>query len=50
MAFAASRMGVPIIQLSTDYVFEGSSNRSYREDDPTALLGIGGPKLLGSKR
>ena len=50
VAFAASRISAPIIQLSTDYVFDGSSNRPYREDDQTApLCAYGRSKLLGEQ-
>jgi dTDP-4-dehydrorhamnose reductase len=50
IAFAASRIGAPIIQLSTDYVFDGGSSRPYREDDATDPLGAyGRSKLLGEQ-
>ena len=34
LAAAASRAGAPLIQLSTDYVFDGSLLAPYRETDP----------------
>jgi dTDP-4-dehydrorhamnose reductase len=47
-ARAAARLGIPIVQLSTDYVFDGSLERAYREDDPTGPLGVyGDSKLKG---
>ncbi len=47
-ARAAARLGIPIIQLSTDYVLSGSLDRAYREDDPTGPLGVyGDSKLRG---
>ncbi len=47
-ARAAKRLGIPIIQLSTDYVFGGGLDRAYREDDPTGPLGVyGDSKLKG---
>lgn len=47
-ARAAGRLGIPVIQLSTDYVFGGSLHRAYREDDPTSPLGVyGDSKLKG---
>jgi dTDP-4-dehydrorhamnose reductase len=36
MAEAAATLGVPIVQLSTDYVFDGKSTAPYRESSPTA--------------
>jgi dTDP-4-dehydrorhamnose reductase len=38
VAVAAAQLGVPIIQISTDYVFDGSLDRLYREDDSTAPI------------
>jgi dTDP-4-dehydrorhamnose reductase len=47
-ARAANRLGIPVIQLSTDYVFDGNLDRAYREDDPTGPLGVyGDSKLRG---
>ncbi len=40
-----------LVQLSTDYVFDGSGTRPYREDDPAAPLNIyGKSKLEGEAR
>lgn len=51
VASAAARLGVPIIHLSTDYVFDGALGRPYREDDPTGPTGAyGRTKLEGERR
>ncbi len=50
-AEAAARLGVPLLHLSTDYVFDGALNRAYREDDPTAPAGAyGRSKLVGEQQ
>src|SRR3982751_4139978 len=47
-ARAAAEIGAPIIQVSTDYVFDGRLDRPYREDDETSALNVyGASKLAG---
>lgn len=48
LAQEAARAGALMVHYSTDYVFDGSAGRPYREDDATAPLGVyGRTKLQG---
>jgi dTDP-4-dehydrorhamnose reductase len=48
LADAAARHGIPFIQISTDYVFDGRKRLLYREDDVPAPLNVyGSSKLAG---
>jgi len=50
VADAARELQVPLIHLSTDYVFDGSLNRPYVEADPIGPTGIyGASKLAGEE-
>ena len=50
VADVARDLGVPILQVSTDYVFDGTKSLPYVETDPTGPLGAyGRSKLLGER-
>jgi dTDP-4-dehydrorhamnose reductase len=49
LADAAARTGARLLHLSTDFVFDGSSNRAYLPADPTNPLSVYGASKLGGE-
>ncbi|MBR8741084.1 SDR family NAD(P)-dependent oxidoreductase [Nocardiopsis sp. MG754419] len=51
VARACERYGTKLVYISTEYVFDGSADGGYREDDaPAPLQSYGETKLLGEHR
>ena len=50
LAKVAAEAGIPIIHVSTDYVFPGDLDRPYREDDPIGPLGVYGASKEGGEQ
>ncbi|MGE0259918.1 MAG: dTDP-4-dehydrorhamnose reductase [Alphaproteobacteria bacterium] len=50
IAAACRRTGIPLVHLSTDYVFDGAKSGSYREDDPVNPLGVYGASKEAGER
>jgi len=42
LAKVAATHGITLVHVSSDYVFDGSAERPYREDDPVSPLGVYG--------
>jgi len=50
VALAAARHGLPVVHVSTDFVFDGHKNGAYVESDPVApLSAYGASKLAGEE-
>ena len=50
IAKAAAGRGIPLLHVSTDYVFDGSKDSFYNEDDPVAPLGVYGASKEAGER
>jgi dTDP-4-dehydrorhamnose reductase len=50
VAKAANQLGIPIIHLSTDYVFDGQKNDSYIETDAVGPQGVYGQSKLAGEQ
>jgi dTDP-4-dehydrorhamnose reductase len=50
IAEACAARDALLVHYSTDYVFDGTATRPYREDDPTSPLGVYGESKLAGER
>jgi len=50
IAAACARSGIPLVHVSTDYVFDGAKETPYAEDDAIAPLGVYGKSKAAGER
>jgi dTDP-4-dehydrorhamnose reductase len=50
VAACCAKRSIPLIQISTDYVFAGNLARPYREDDAPGAVGVYGRSKLAGER
>lgn len=50
LAAGTAARGIPVVHLSTDYVFDGSADGFYAVDDPVAPLGVYGASKEGGEQ
>ncbi|MFO1079734.1 MAG: dTDP-4-dehydrorhamnose reductase [Reyranellaceae bacterium] len=50
LAYETGRLGIPLIHVSTDYVFDGTSDRPYVPADPVAPLNVYGASKEGGEQ
>ncbi len=50
LAEACAEVGVPLVHISTDYVFDGSKTSAYSESDPVNPLGVYGESKEAGER
>lgn len=50
IARLAKKLGVPLVHISTDYVFDGTNTSPYTEDSPLAPLGVYGSTKASGER